>query len=80
MVFNAAFNNISVMVVNVWYFDLKLPMQSVSITTSVVSSNPAQAKAYSIKHVIKYVSDLQQVGGFLRVLRFPSQIKLTPTT
>jgi hypothetical protein len=49
-------------------------MQSVPITTSVVSSNPAQAKAYSIKHVIKYVSDLQQVGGFLRVLGFCNYI------
>ena len=34
---------------------------------------------YSIKHyVIKFVSDLQLVGGFLRVLRFPPPIKLTP--
>jgi hypothetical protein len=32
----------------------------------------------SIQHyVIKCVSDLQQVGGFLRVLRFLPQIKLT---
>ena len=29
-------------------------------------------------YVIKFVSDLQQVGGFLRVLRFPPSIKLTP--
>jgi hypothetical protein len=27
--------------------------------------------------VIKFVSDLLQVGGFLRVLRFPPPIKLT---
>ena len=41
-------------------------MQSVHITTNVVSSNPAQA----IQHyVIKFVSDLRQVGGFLRALR-----------
>jgi hypothetical protein len=26
---------------------------------------------------IKFVSDLRQVGGFLRVLRFPPPIKLT---
>jgi len=33
---------------------------------------------YSIQHyVIKSVSDLLQVGGFLRVLRFPPSIKLT---
>jgi hypothetical protein len=32
----------------------------------------------SIQHyVITFVSDLRQVGGFLRVLRFPPPIKLT---
>ena len=32
----------------------------------------------SIQHyVIKFVSDLLQVGGFLQVLRFPPSIKLT---
>jgi len=30
-------------------------------------------------YVIKFVSDLWQVGGFLRVLRFPPPIKLTAT-
>ena len=30
-------------------------------------------------YVIKFVSDLRQVGGFLQVLRFPPQIKLTAT-
>ena len=40
-------------------------MQSVSITTKVVSSNPVQGEVYSIQiYVIKFVSDLQQVGGF----------------
>ena len=38
--------------------DLKLPMQSVPITTKVVSSNPVHGKVYSIQHyVIKFVSD-----------------------
>ena len=37
-------------------------MQSVPITTKVVSSNPAKGKVYSIQHyVIKFVSDLRQV-------------------
>jgi len=37
-------------------------MQSVPITTKVVGSNPAQA----IQHyVIKFVSDLLQISGFL---------------
>jgi len=44
-----------------------------SITTNVVSSNPDHGEVYSIQHyVIKFVSDLQQVGGFHRVLRFLS--------
>jgi hypothetical protein len=68
------------MVVIVWYLDLQLPMQSVPITTKIVSSNPAHGKVYSIPHyVIKFVSDLPQVGGFLRALLFPPPIKLTAT-
>ena len=40
-------------------------MQSVPITTKVVSSNPVQGEVYSIQiYVIKFVSGLQQVGGF----------------
>ena len=51
-----------------------------SITTKVVSSNPVDGEVYSIQHyVIKFVSDLRQVGGFLWVLRFPPSIKLTAT-
>jgi hypothetical protein len=57
---------------------VELPVQSVHITTKFVSSNPIHVKVYSIQHyVIKFVSDLQQVGGFLRVSRFPQPIKLT---
>jgi len=60
--------------------DLQLTMQSVPITTKVVSSNPAHGEVYSIQHyVIKFVSDLRQVGRFLRMLRFPPPIKLTAT-
>ena len=55
------------MVVIVWQLDLQLPVQSVPITTKVVSSNPVHGEVYSIQHyVIQFVSDLQQVGGFLR--------------
>ena len=51
-------------------------MQSVLITTNVLNSNPTQA----IQHyVIQFVSDFQQVGGFIRVLQFPPPIKLTAT-
>jgi hypothetical protein len=70
----------AIVVVIVWYLDLHLPMQSVPITTKVVSLNPVHGKVYLIQHyVIKYVSDLRQVGGFLRVLWFPPPIKLTAT-
>ena len=58
---------------------LQLSMQSVPITTNV-SYNPTHRELYSIQHyVIEFVSDLRQVGGFLRVLRFPPPIKLTAT-
>ena len=44
----------------------KLPMQSVPITTNIVSSNRVHGEVYSIQHyVIKFVSDLRQVGGTL---------------
>jgi hypothetical protein len=49
----------------VWYLDLQQHMQSVPNTTKVVSSNPAQDEVYSIqRYVIKFVSDLHQIGGF----------------
>jgi hypothetical protein len=42
-----------------------------AFTTNVVSSNPIHDKVYSIQHhVIKFVSDLRQVGGFLWVFQF----------
>ena len=64
------------MVVIVGYLDLQLSMQFIPFTTNAVSSNPAQA----IQHyVIKFVSDLRQVGGFLRALQFPPTIKPTAT-
>jgi hypothetical protein len=48
MVFNATFN------------DIQLHVQSVPITTNVVSSNPAHGEVYSIQHyVIKFVSYLR---------------------
>ena len=50
------------------------------ITTNVVSSNPANVKMHSIQHyLIKFFSDLWQVGGFLQEILFPLPIKLTAT-
>ena len=64
----------------VWQLDLQLPVQSVLITTKVVSLNLVHGKVYSIQHyVMKFVSDLRQVTSVFRVLRFPPPIKLTAT-
>jgi hypothetical protein len=58
--------------------DSQLLMQSVPITTKVVSLNPTHSQVYSIQHyVIKFVRNLLQVGGFLWVLQFPPPIKKT---
>jgi hypothetical protein len=46
------------------------------VTTDVVVSTPAQGMVCRF-NVITFVSDLQQVGGFLLALRFPPSIKLT---
>jgi hypothetical protein len=55
-------------------------VQSVYATTQVVSSNPACGEVYSIQHyVLKVVTDLRQVGGYRRVLRFLPPLKLTAT-
>ena len=68
------------MVVIIWWLDLQLPMQSVPITTKVVSSNPSQRGVLDATLCdIKFVSDLQQVGGFLQVLLFHPPINLTAT-
>jgi hypothetical protein len=43
------------------------------ITPKVVRLKPVHDEVYSIQHyVIKFVSDLRQVGGFLRVLQSKS--------
>jgi hypothetical protein len=59
---------------------VQLPLQSVPITTKVVSSNPVRGEVHSIQHyMIKFVSNLRQVDGFLQVLWFPPPIKLNAT-
>jgi hypothetical protein len=69
-----------VAVVIVEQLDLQLLVQSMSITTKAVSSNPVHGEVYSIQYcVIKFVSDLRQFGGFYRVFRFPLPIKLAAT-
>ena len=59
----------------IWQLDLQLPVESVPITTNVVSSTPVHGKVYLIQHyVIKFISDLRQVSGFRQFL---TPIKLT---
>ena len=41
------------------------------------SSNPAHRDVYLDTLCNKFVSDLRQIGGFLRILRFLPPIKLT---
>ena len=54
------------MAVIVWQLDLQLPMQFVLISTDVVGLTPVQGEVYNI--VIKFISDLRQIVGFLRIL------------
>jgi hypothetical protein len=45
---------------------VRMVVELPAISTKVVCSNPAHGEVYSIQHnVIKFVSELQQVGGFL---------------
>jgi hypothetical protein len=51
---------VAVAVVIVWYLDLQHAMQSVPVTTKVLSSNLVHGKVYSIQqYVMKIVNDLQ---------------------
>ena len=45
----------------------QLPVQSVPITTKVVSSNTAQARCTRYIYMKKFVSDLWHVSGFLYI-------------
>ena len=50
-----------------WIYNVQRSIQSVLITSKVVSSNPALGKVCSIQHyVIKFVSDLWQVGEHVK--------------
>jgi hypothetical protein len=59
-----------------WQLDLHLPVQSVPITTEVVSFEFHSCKVYSIQHyVIAFVSDLWQVGSLSGLSDFLHQLK-----
>jgi hypothetical protein len=61
-----------------------ISVESVPITTTVVSSNLVHGEVFSIqRYVIKIVSELQQVGCFLwvlRLLRKNEMLKMTINT
>jgi len=62
------------------FLDCPFLIESVPITTKVVSSNLVHGVVYSIQHyVIMFIGDWRQVGSFHRVLRFPPPIKLNAT-
>jgi hypothetical protein len=46
------------------------------ITYAISAYHQFESRSGVQHYVIKFVSDLRQVGGFLRVLRFPPPIKL----
>ena len=48
VVYTFMYIRVAVMVVIIWSLDLQLPMQSVPITTNIVSSNLDQGKVYNI--------------------------------
>ena len=52
-----------------WWLDLQLPVQSVPITTNIVSSIPAEALQ---QYVIKFVSDLRPGRWFFPGTPFSS--------
>ena len=59
------------MVVIIWQLDLQL-----SICNQCILPLTLWVRIPLIQHyVIKFVSDLRQIGGFLRVLRFPPSVK-----
>ena len=62
------------MVVIVWLLGLQLHMESVPIITtkSCEFESCSGRKALDKHYVIKFVSDLRHISGFLRVLWFPS--------
>ena len=57
---------------------LEDPCISITVTSSTIVI--FSGEVYSMQHyLIMIVSNLRQIGGFLRVLRFHSTIKLTAT-
>jgi hypothetical protein len=68
-------------VVIVWLLNLQLPVQSVPMTTKIVSSNDAHGGMYLIQHyVIKFVSDLIAAGRWFSLGTTVSSTNKTDAT
>ena len=67
LVFMFSFSRWTAVVVIVWLLDLQLSVQSVHISTKVMSSNPVHGEMCSIQHYVNFVTILRQIGGFLQV-------------
>jgi hypothetical protein len=68
-------------VVIVWLLDLQLPMQSVHITTKVVSLNATHGEVYSIQHyVIKFVNDSRAAGWWFSLVSSTNKTDLHDIT
>jgi hypothetical protein len=57
------------MVMIEWQLDLQLPVQSVPISTKVVSSNPADGEVYSIQHYVIKLSPGNPVSSTIKTDR-----------
>ena len=69
--------NEAFVVMIVWQLDLQLPMQSVLITTNVMSSNPAQMRCTRYHIMLQSLSvTCGRSVGFFHIL-LPPPIKLT---
>ena len=67
-----------------YYFTVKIldvcwPIERDIIKKALQNDEKIAEIYYLITYVITFVSDLRQVGDFLRVFRFPSPIQLTTT-
>jgi hypothetical protein len=60
-------------------FKLQLPVQSVPITTNVLSSNPTHGEVYLIQHYVINLSVTCDRSVVFFECRFPPPIKLTAT-
>jgi hypothetical protein len=63
----------------VWASDYRAQMNNKYLSAPHTKHPTLHGEVYSIHYVIAFISDLRQVGGFLRVPRFPLPIKLITT-